>query len=96
LVFNTSRGVFVDDERQELVWWQMKFAHQGLHTKSRIALSEIGKLRIDKSKDGLELSLFSLGGQKLDTFCEVVLPPDYEKWCDTLASKWPQIRIEKA
>jgi len=95
LVFNASRGCFLNEETEELIWWQMRFAHQGSHTKSKIKLLEIAVLRIDNSNDGLEVSMYNSAGKKQDNFSEAVLPKDSRRWIKSLVSEWPHIRIEE-
>lgn len=95
LIFNINRGCIVDEKSQELIWWQMKFSSQSLRGKARIDLRQVGVLRIDNSGDSLDISLYDTNGQKQDTFCEAVIPPDYDRWVGVLVEKWPHIQVER-
>lgn len=93
LVLNTSRGCRVEGD--DLVWWQMKFRDRELSGKNRIALSQIAKLRIDLSGDGVDIALFDTAGQKQTPFSALSLPHDYEAWVEKLCANFPDIEIER-
>lgn len=94
LIFNTSRGSTVLYDTEELIWWQLKFANQDVSGKNKIGLREVRSIRIDKSNDGLAVSLYDNAGAKQETFSEVILPPDYETWIALLVERWPHIEVE--
>lgn len=94
LIFDTDRGCCIDEATQELVWWQMRFRGQALDGMHRIAVSEIGRVRVDQSGEGLDLSLFDRAGRRQDLFSELVLPKDYMAWVDALIRRWPHIDLE--
>lgn len=94
LIFNTSRGCAVLFDTQELVWWQMRFPKQSILDKHRIDLRDVRAIRIDKSSDGLDVSLYDKSGQKQDTFSEAVLPPNYETWIVSFVGRFPHVEVE--
>lgn len=89
LIIDTSRGCAVLHDTQELVWWQIRFAK-----RNRIDLREVRSIRVDKSSDGLQISLYDQSGRKQDTFSEAVLPRDCETWIASLVGKYPHVEVE--
>ncbi|OAN79576.1 hypothetical protein A8B78_12685 [Jannaschia sp. EhC01] len=95
LIANTSRGCRVDLDAGTLIWWQLRLAGQSLAQKHSIAISDIDRILVDQSGDGLSLKLYDTSGGVRDSFGEHCLPPDYDTWIATLTDLFPTIRVER-
>lgn len=95
LIANTSRGCRVDLAKDTLTWWQLRFKGQPLEGKHTIALAEISRFRVDRSGDGLTISLFDIHGRRREEFNAESLPKDYDTWLETLVERHPHIQIER-
>lgn len=94
LTANVSRGCRYDPLTRELSWWQGRRRGRGGES-GRIAVDEIGVVRLQTDSDSSAISLYDRRGERLPWFDAEVVPWPHERWVEKLLREAPAIRVER-
>jgi hypothetical protein len=89
LLGNHPRGSGIDPQARELLWWYGRSA-----PPSRLALSDISRIRVDLGSDSDDIHLYDLAGERIGFTGTEVIPWPYQDWAARLIERYPHIKLE--